>query len=100
VDSVTAGSPAVGVLHASWAKPLYDGGSSVTSYLVTLNAPGRKAITQTLKAVVDKKGKVTKAPDTWLNVTKLANGTTYTVNITAVNANGSSDVYTASVPVA
>jgi hypothetical protein len=100
VNSVTVRSPGVGVLRASWAKPMYDGGSPVTSYIVKVTAAGQKTITQTLKATVDKKGKVTKAPTTMVNLTKLANGTTYTVNITAVNANGSSDVYTASVPVA
>jgi hypothetical protein len=79
---------------------MYDGGAPVISYTVAMSALGAKTVTQTLKATLDKKGKVVKAPPTLLNVTKLANGTRYTVKITATNAKGVSDNYITTVPVA
>jgi hypothetical protein len=100
VSSVTLKSPTVGSVRASWAKPFFDGGSPVTSYVVTLAAPGKPTVTKTLAAVIGKTGKITKAAPTVLDVKGLANATTYTVTIKALNVKGASDVFTTKIPVA
>ena len=100
VNSVTVKSLAPGSIHASWAKPIYDGGSPITSYVITMSAQGKPTITKTLNAVIGAKGKVTKAPATVIDVNKLANATVYTVTIKAVTALGTGDSYTTKIPVA
>jgi Fibronectin type III domain len=100
VNSVTVRCPVPGVVHASWNKPIFDGGMPVTKYVVTLSAPGQKTVTKTLLAKLDVKGKVLKAPPTVLDVSGLANATTYKAQITAVTVNGMSDAYTTTIPVA
>jgi len=99
VNSVTIKSPGVGRVHASWNKPIYDGGSPVTSYVVTISAAGKKTITKSLSATLVK-GKVKKSPSTILDVSGLSNATTYTVSIKAVSALGSSTTYLTTIPVA
>jgi len=100
VNSVTVRCPVPGVVHTSWNKPIFDGGAPVTKYIVTLSAVGKKTVTKTLLAKMDAKGKVLKVPATVLDVSGLANATTYSVRITAVTVNGVSDAYTTTIPVA
>lgn len=98
--SVNVTSPVVGQLRASWNKPLYDGGSPITQYTVTAKAAGKPTVTKVIKATVSKTGAVTKAPATLQVLTGLSNATVYTVTVTATTKNGTSDAYTAKVPVA
>ena len=100
VSSVTVKSPSVGTARVSWAKPFFDGGSPVTSYAVTFAAAGKPTVTKTLKATVSKSGKVIKPAPTVLDVKGLANATTYTVTIKALNAKGASDPFVVVIPVA
>ena len=100
VNSVTVKCPVPGQVHASWNKPIFDGGAPVTKYVVTLSAPGKKTVTKTLAAKLNPKGKVLKAPATVLDLSGLANATTYKVSIVAFTNNGSSDPYLTTIPVA
>jgi|GEM_PF-3352350 len=98
--SVNVTSPVVGQLRASWNKPIYDGGSAVTQYTITAQAAGKPTVKKVIKATVNKKGIVIKAPSTLQVLTGLSNATIYTVTITSTTKNGTSDAYTAKVPVA
>jgi hypothetical protein len=69
----------------SWSAPA-DGGSAITSYLVTVSPPGDAPI-EVL------------APDTFLNVTGLTNETSYTFTVAAVNAAGTGSASESSAPV-
>jgi hypothetical protein len=98
--SVNAKSIAVGQLRATWNKPLFDGGSPITQYTVTATAKGKATVTKVIKATVNKKGVVTKAPATMQVITGLSNATVYTVTVTSTTKNGTSDAYSVKVPVA
>lgn len=89
VTSVTAKSPALGQIKATWGVPLFDGKTTIKTYTVTAKAAGKKTITKTIKANL--KG---------VTLTGLANATTYTISIVATNAKGSSDPVLVKVPVA
>jgi hypothetical protein len=87
--SVTVRSLSVGTARATWAAPVYDGGSPVTGYVITATAPGKATVTRTV-------------PATTRNITlrRLANATTYTVRIQARTARGLSDPTTTTTPIA
>ena len=72
-----------GLLTASWTPPADDGNSAVTSYTATA-APGGGSCTSTT---------------TSCTISGLANGTTYTVSVTATNAVGTGPASAPSNPV-
>jgi hypothetical protein len=89
VRNVAAKSPALGKAVVSWTAPVFDGKSAIKTYKIVASAPGKKTITKTVAA----KFKTA-------TFTGLANATTYTIQVFAVNAKGTSEVSTVKVPVA
>ncbi|HEY3834488.1 MAG TPA: fibronectin type III domain-containing protein [Acidimicrobiia bacterium] len=81
--SATAAS---GSAIVQWLAPVYDGGSAVTAYKVTASPGGATCSTA--------------PPTTTCTLTGLTNGSTYTLSVTATNANGTSAPATTSVVVA
>jgi hypothetical protein len=87
--AVTVRSLSVGTAKASWNAPTYDGGSTITSYVITATAKGKPTVIKTVAGTVKS-----------ISLTGLANATKYTVKIQAKSVKGLSDPYTVIVPVA
>jgi large repetitive protein len=75
--------------HASlsWSAPVFNGGSPITKYVVTLSAAGKRTV-------------VVNTTSTHLNVGGLADATRYNVSIVAVNKTGNSPATSLKVSVA
>jgi Fibronectin type III domain len=78
VIAVTA-VPGPALATVSWSAPAWDGGAAVTAYTVTAYAAGRPALVRTVTGLP--------VPETVI-VDGLANGTTYTFNVSATNRVG------------
>jgi hypothetical protein len=87
VPKVTASSPSLGKLQASWSKPTYLGGASSVSYKVVVTATGHSTIT---KSTTNRS----------ISLSRLAHATRYTVTIYAVTKYGKSLARFVSVGVA
>jgi Fibronectin type III domain len=71
--------PGPALATVSWSAPAWDGGAAVTAYTVTAYAAGRPALVRTVTGLP--------VPETVI-VDGLANGTTYTFNVSATNRVG------------
>jgi hypothetical protein len=77
VTKLTASSPWLGKLQASWAEPTYLGGASAVSYKVVVTASGHSTITRSTTTRT-------------INLAGLAHATRYTVTIYAATTYGKS----------
>jgi len=76
--AVTA-DPGPGLVTVSWSAPAWDGGAAVTAYTVTAYAARKPALVLTVTGLP--------VPETVI-VGGLANGTSYTFNVSAANRVG------------
>ena len=89
VTAVSVSSPAIGKARISWNPPSFLGGAPITSYTVVAKATGKTTVT-----------KVVTSSTRLVTLTGLANGTTYTISITAKTKNGTSIAVVKKLPVA
>jgi len=89
VSSVSASSPAVGVLKASWNAPLYSGGAAITGYEVSVVGANGRSSKWNLNAASKS-----------IRVTGLGHAAKYTIKILAKTKFGMSDPIVRTVTVA
>jgi len=89
VSSVSASSPAVGVLKASWNAPLYSGGVAVNGYDVIVTGPNGRSSKLSLNPASKS-----------VRITGLAHAAKYTIKILAKTKFGTSDPIVRTVTVA
>jgi hypothetical protein len=75
VLQLKATSPRRGTANLTWAAPTYTGGQPVTSYQVTLSAPGKKSVTASVKTLS-------------VALSGLSNATRYSVTVVPVTRLG------------
>jgi len=87
VRTLQAKSHARGSLTATWVAPVFTGGASVTSYQITLSAPGKKSV-------------VLSTTKTQATATGLSNATSYTIAVVPITKLGIGATNRVVVPVA
>ena len=75
VLQLKATSPSRGAANLTWAAPTYTGGQPVTSYQVTLSAPGKKSVTASVKTLS-------------VALSGLSNATWYSVTVVPITRRG------------
>ena len=87
VRTLAATSHARGSLTATWVAPVFTGGSPVTSYQITLSAPGKKSV-------------IFSTATTQVPATGLSNATAYTIAVVPLTKLGIGAANRVVVPVA